>query len=68
MTATKARITANIRYRDKAYDQLSISIPKGKRGEYATAAKKRGMSLAGLIKTSVEEYIQNHSIESETIK
>ena len=62
MSATKARIMANMRYRDKAYDQLSISIPKGKRAEYATAAKKRGMSLASLIKTSVAEYIQNHPV------
>ena len=63
MAASEARIAANRRYRDKTYDQLSIAVPKGKREKYNQAAKVRGMSLAGLIKNSVEEYIENHPVE-----
>ena len=58
--ATKARIEANRRYRDKAYDRISIDVKKGKREEYRQAAAVRGMSLAGFLQNGADEYIQNH--------
>ena len=63
MVASKARIAANQRYRDENYDQLSVAVPKGKRDKYNQAAKIRGMSLAGLVQSSVEEYIENHPVD-----
>ena len=62
MSASEAKIAANRRYRDKTYDRIEFAVSKGKREEYNQAAKVRGMSLAGLIKSSVEEYIENHPV------
>lgn len=63
--ASQARLDANRRYREKAYDRISIDVKKGKRDEYRQAAEMRGMSLAGILQTSVEEYIKNHPVEGK---
>ena len=60
--ASQARLAANARYREKAYDVISFSVKKGKREEYKQAAEMRGMSLAGILQSGVEEYIQNHPV------
>ena len=49
MPYSEAQKRADKKYRAKAYDQLSIRIPKGKREEYKRLAEKRGESLAGMI-------------------
>lgn len=67
MMATKTQILANARYRDKAYDAISICVKKGKREEYRKLAAQRDLSLAMLIQKSIEEYVANHAvINSET--
>ena len=63
MALTESQKRANQRYRDKVYDRLAVMIKKGKREEYKNAANVRGMSLAGLVQSSVEEYIENHPVE-----
>lgn len=60
MTVSKAQILANLKYRAKTYDRISIDVKKGKREEYKQAAKERGISLALIIQKGVEEYIRNH--------
>ena len=60
--ASQARLDANKRYREKAYDRVSIDVKKGTRDEWKQAAAVRGMSLAGILQSGVEEYIVNHPV------
>ena len=60
--ASQARLDANRRYREKAYDRVSIVVKKGTRDEWKQAAAVRGMSLAGILQSGVEEYIANHPV------
>ena len=63
--ASQARLAANARYREKAYDVISFSVKKGKKEDYKQAAEQRGMSLAGILQSGVEEYIANHPVEGK---
>ena len=63
--ASQARLDANRRYREKAYDRVSIDVKKGTRDEWKQAAAVRGMSLAGILQSGVEEYIANHPVKEE---
>ena len=57
---TQAQNRAAQRYKDKMDDRLAIAIKTGKRDEWKAAAADLGLSLAGLVVASVEEYIQAH--------
>ena len=50
-------------YKDKFYDRMAIWVKKGIRDEYKQAAARMGVSLASLVQTAVEEYIENHGGE-----
>lgn len=63
MARTESQKLSQQRYNDKNYDRLAILLKKGKRDEYKKAAKLRGLGLAELVRTSVEEYIANHKVE-----
>lgn len=65
MSVSQSQLRANAKYRAKAYDTLTIQLKKGKRDCYKKAADDRGLSLAGLFRTAVEEYLQNHNSKSE---
>ena len=65
MTTSKSRLLANARYREKAYDSVTIQLKKGKKDHYKEEAAKRGLSLAMLIQKGVEEYLENHQPDSE---
>ena len=49
MTASKARIRANNKYAQKAYDRISLFVPKGQKGTIEEAASKAGVSLNAFI-------------------
>ena len=51
-----ARTKANRRYNDKAYDRISVTVPKGKKEEIAIAAARAGESVNGLINRLLQEY------------
>ena len=63
MAVPKSRLLANARYREKAYDSVTVQLKKGRRDYYKEEAAKRGLSLAMLIQKGVEEYIENHQPE-----
>ena len=67
MSRTESQRLAQQRYNDKAYDRLAILIKKGKREEYKRAAKIRGLGLAEMVRSSVEEYIENHPVEDNKL-
>lgn len=55
MAYSEAQKRASQKYNEKSYDQLSIRVPKGKREEYKNFAEQKGMSLAQLIVSLLEE-------------
>ena len=50
-----ARTRANRKYNEKAYDRLTVSVPKGDREKIRTAAQEAGMSLNGFIVEAITE-------------
>ena len=53
-----ARIRANNRYNEKAYDRINIAIPKGQKAEIQAHAEERGESLNGFVKRAIDETIE----------
>lgn len=51
---TKTSTAVKARYNAKAYDQVAIRIPKGKREVYKAFAESKGKSLTGLITELIE--------------
>ena len=46
------------RYNAKAYDQLPIRVPKGRKSEIETFAQSRGESVNGLVNALLREAMQ----------
>ena len=63
MTMTKARLAAQKRYKAKALDKVAFETPKGMKAKYKEAAQACGLSLMGMIRKAVEEFIANHAGE-----
>lgn len=49
MAKTKTSSAVKRRYNEKAYDRLSITIPKGQRAAVEAHAKSKGTSTNGLV-------------------
>lgn len=64
MPVKKCQIQAVARYRAKNYETIAIDVKKGKREYYKAEAAKRGLSLASLIQTAVEKYIDDTASKS----
>lgn len=45
------------------YDRISVVVPKGQKAELQEVAERLDMSLNGLIKTALDEYIKNHTVK-----
>lgn len=60
MAATRAKILANMRYREKTYDRIAVDLKKGTKDFYRSEAAKRGLSLAMLVQNAVEDYLKNN--------
>ena len=54
------------RLKDK-YDRLTVNLPEGKRDAYTAAAHSFGISISGLVRLGVEEFIDNHA-DTESAK
>ena len=55
-----AQKKATSTYISKAYDQVSLRMPKGKREEYKAHAERQGKSLNALIIELLEKDMQEH--------
>ena len=55
---SKARIAANNRYNDKAYDRINIAVPKGRKDIIKSVADKYGMSVNGYICKLLDEAME----------
>ena len=52
--ASKARIDANRRYNEKAYDRIELKVPKGRKAELQEHAKTHGESLNGFVNRAID--------------
>ena len=46
---SRAKIEANNRYSEKAYDRINIAIPKGRKATVEACAAEHGQSINGLV-------------------
>lgn len=51
---SEAQMRATRKYRDKAYDRIEISVPKGTRDRWRALAEAEGKSLTAYIVSRVE--------------
>ena len=58
-----ARIRANNRYNEKAYDRINIAVPKGKKEIIQTHAKEQGKSLNGYINEAIDNQMERDKKE-----
>jgi hypothetical protein len=53
----KTSTASKRKYNEKAYDRISLSVPKGKKDEFKKVAEQKGMSLNGMILEALEKFI-----------
>ncbi|MGO5097631.1 hypothetical protein ACTQ34_17810 [Agathobaculum sp. LCP25S3_E8] len=54
----KASTRAKNKYRDKTYDRVEITLPKGRKADLQLHAEQRGESLNGFIGRAIEEQVK----------
>lgn len=59
MSYSEAQKEATARYNKKAYDRISVVVPKGQRQALSDFAKKQGKSLNRFILDAVEAQMKN---------
>ena len=55
---SEARIKANNRYNEKAYDRINIAVPKGHKDEIKAHAEGQGESVNGFINRAIDETME----------
>ena len=55
---SRARIEANNRYNDKAYDRINVAVPKGRKDIIKAHAEKNGESVNGFVNRAINETMQ----------
>ncbi|WP_346705089.1 hypothetical protein [uncultured Agathobaculum sp.] len=63
MPITEARRKANEKYNAKAYDEIKVRVPKGRKAELQAYAEQRGESLNGFIGRAIEEQVKRDNCE-----
>lgn len=53
-----ARIRANNRYNEKAYDRINIAIPKGQKAIFSSHAQTQGESLNAFASRALNETME----------
>lgn len=52
---SEARIRANNKYNEKAYDRINIAVPKGHKEAIQAHAQSKGESLNGFLNRAIDE-------------
>jgi len=55
---SEARIKANNRYNEKAYDRINIAVPKGKKEVIQAHATDKGESVNAFIGRAIDETME----------
>lgn len=56
-----ARIKANNRYNEKAYDRINIAVPKGKKAMIAEKAAQQGESINAFVIRAIDTLLDKES-------
>ena len=59
---SQARIAANNRYNDKAYDRVNTVVKKGKKEIIQAHAAAQGESVNGFINKAIDEKLERDSL------
>lgn len=51
---SEARIRANNKYNEKAYDRINIAVPKGRKAEIKAIAESRGQSVNAFVNEAID--------------
>lgn len=62
MAKTKTSSKVKDRYNAKAYDTITLRVPKGHKEIVQTHVKKRGESVNGFINRAIDETIERDNI------
>lgn len=57
---SKARIRANNRYNEKAYDRINIAVPKGRKAVIAEKAAASGESINAFVNRAIDMLLQQN--------
>ena len=55
---SEARIKANNRYNEKAYDRINIAVPKGRKDLIKAHAESHGESVNGFVNRAIDETME----------
>lgn len=55
---SEARIRANNKYNDKAYDRINVAVPKGQKDTIKAHAEGRGESVNGFVNRAISEAME----------
>ena len=55
---SEARIRANNKYNDKAYDRINVAVPKGQKDTIKAHAEGRGESVNGFVNRAISETME----------
>ena len=55
---SEARIKANNRYNEKAYDRINIAVPKGRKDLIKAHAEIHGESVNGFVNRAIDETME----------
>ena len=55
---SEARIRANNKYNEKAYDRINIAVPKGRKEAIQAVASAQGESINGFVTTAIDERME----------
>jgi len=58
MAIAESQKKALRKYKEKSYDRLEISVPKGKKADLQTHAKSKGESLNGFVNRAIDETVE----------
>ena len=62
---TEARIRANKKYQDKAYDRLSVLLPKGTKDRILTTGATINGFISAAVLAALDEYEQGNTRASK---
>lgn len=61
MAVSESRMRANHKYDDKAYDKISLRLPKGSKDIILNS----GETVNGFLNKAFKEYCENHGIRKD---
>lgn len=59
---SKARIAANNRYNEKAYDRINLAVPKGQKERIQAVAARQNLSINAYVGKLIDEALERENI------